>query len=59
MYSKPTLERFGTFRELTQFGFDPRGADVLTMGGPPQGTSCNSDDTSGGPFSCPGIGGSR
>lgn len=60
MYSKPTLERFGTFRELTRFGFDPSGTDLLTMGGPPQSTSCNRDDTTGSVFAClPPTRGSR
>jgi hypothetical protein len=48
MYEKPKLERFGTFRDLTQFGADG-GTDMLTMNGP-IGPNCTegADD----PFGC-------
>jgi len=48
-YVKPILERFGTFRELTQIG-PATGADIATMFGIPAG--CN---PGGGPdFGCDG-----
>jgi hypothetical protein len=47
MYEKPTLTRFGTFRELTQFGADG-GTDALTMNGPISGCT----DGAAEPFGC-------
>ncbi len=38
MYEKPTLEKFGTFRELTQIGFSGA-TDGFTIIGPPPGSS--------------------
>jgi hypothetical protein len=41
MYSKPQLEKFGTFRELTQIGF--RGvSDGLSIPGIGTGNTCSS-----------------
>lgn len=36
MYEKPTVQRFGTFRELTQLGFASAtdGASILGIGSP-------------------------
>jgi hypothetical protein len=36
MYSKPTLEKFGTFRELTQWGWRSAtdGGSILGIGSP-------------------------
>lgn len=48
-YVKPTLERFGTFRELTQIGAAV-GSDISAMFGIPAG--CNPGDPSG--FGCGG-----
>lgn len=45
MYEKPALETFGTFRQLTQFGFDS-GTDMITMGGTP-GDPTNTSCTAG------------
>lgn len=45
MYEKPELETFGTFRQLTQFGFDS-GTDMITMGGTP-GDPTNTSCTAG------------
>ncbi len=57
MYSKPTLERFGTFRELTQFGSDFTQSDLLSMGGTPNDDSCNRGDPDfAGGFGCPALG---
>ena len=47
MYEKPTLERFGTFRDLTLFGSDG-GTDPLTFNGPISGCTEGADD----PFGC-------
>ncbi len=46
MYQKPSLERFGSFRELTQIGFSGA-SDGFTIIGPPVGaptTGCNLAD---------------
>ncbi len=60
MYSKPTVERFGHFRDLTRFGSDFSRADMLSMGGPTtQDDSCNPNDPGPSPFSCPAAPGSR
>ena len=60
MYSKPRLERFGTFRQLTQFGSNFNQTDLLSMGGTPQDDSCNPNDPNyAGGFGCPTAGGSR
>ncbi len=48
-YIKPSLERFGTFRELTQIG-SATGSDISAMFGIPAG--CNPGDPSG--FGCGG-----
>jgi len=48
---KPTLERFGTFRELTQLG-SAVGSDISAVFGIPAG--CNEGDS--GPFGCGGGG---
>jgi hypothetical protein len=55
MYRKPTLERFGTFRELTRFGSNFTQTDLLSMGGTTQDDSCNPapDDTYESGFGCP------
>ena len=60
MYSKPQLERFGTFRQLTQFGSNFRQADLLSVGGTTEDDSCNPDDPNvAGGFGCPATAGSR
>ena len=60
MYSKPKLERFGTFRELTQLGSDTRQTDLLTMGGTTQDDACNPNDPDyAAGFGCPVSLGSR
>ena len=60
MYTKPRLERFGTFRELTQFGSNFQQTDLLSMGGTTQDDSCNATDADpASPFACPATGGSR
>jgi len=48
-YTKPRLERFGTFRELTLIG-SAVGSDISAVFGIPAG--CNPDD--GGQFGCGG-----
>jgi hypothetical protein len=61
MYDKPRLARFGTFRQLTQFGSNFTQTDLLSMGGTTQDDSCNPNDTDrNSPFACPAAsGGSR
>jgi hypothetical protein len=61
MYDKPHLTRFGTFRQLTQFGSNFTQTDLLSMGGTPQDDSCNPNDADpNSPFACPrATGGSR
>ncbi len=51
-YMKPKLERFGTFRELTQIG-SAVGSDISAIFGIPAG--CNPGDPSD--FGCGGGGG--
>lgn len=49
MYTKPTLERYGTFRELTQVGFQGA-SDGVTFngaGGPATGNGCTQDPNTG------------
>ncbi len=50
-YIKPALERFGTFRELTQLG-SAVGSDIAAVFGIPAG--CNEGDPSS--FGCGGGG---
>lgn len=49
MYRKPTLERFGTFRELTQVGFQGAsdGVTFQGAGGPATGNDCYIDPQTG------------
>ncbi|MGI9042048.1 MAG: lasso RiPP family leader peptide-containing protein [Gemmatimonadales bacterium] len=51
LYTKPKLERFGTFRDLTLIG-SATGADISAVFGIPAG--CNPND--GGDFGCGGGG---
>lgn len=46
-YRKPAVERFGTFRDLTQLGF----AEATDFAGGFGIAGCNSDDTSS-EYSC-------
>jgi hypothetical protein len=46
MYQKPTVERFGTFRDLTQQGFNGAN-DGITFEGA-NGNNCQSVVTAGG-----------
>lgn len=46
MYQKPTLKKFGTFRELTQFGTAGASDGQVTLGDP----GCLINDVS---FGCP------
>lgn len=51
MYQKPRLERFGTFRQLTLFGFsspDCDGGSVWGVGGHDKGCVIATTSTSGG-----------
>jgi hypothetical protein len=41
MYQKPQLQPFGTFRQLTQVGFNAASDGLLTLG---QGTGDTGDD---------------
>jgi hypothetical protein len=49
VYQKPKVERFGTFRELTQVGFNTH-SDGLTICGPNGGTG---NEFCGGPDNQP------
>ena len=51
MYEKPKLERFGTFRELTQVGFNGN-SDGFTVCGVP-GASGTGSDVCGGATTAP------
>ena len=57
MYRKPQLARFGTFRQLTQFGSNFTQTDLLSMGGTTEDDSCNPDDKPDSAFGCPAAGG--
>jgi hypothetical protein len=46
MYQKPTVERFGTFRDLTQQGFNGNN-DGITFNGV-NGNNCQDVDIGGG-----------
>ena len=46
MYAKPSVQRFGTFRDLTRQGFDGA-VDGASFGGT-NGSNCQDFDISGG-----------
>ena len=56
MYKKPKLEKFGTFRELTQLGLDADGDGGVYIGlianNAPSADGCNLNQYTGGLFSC-------
>jgi hypothetical protein len=54
MYKKPKLERFGTFRELTQLGLDADGDGGVYIGliANSVADGCNLNQYTGGLFSC-------
>ena len=55
MYRKPKLERFGSFRELTQLGLDAEGDGGVYIGliaSTPSADGCNLNQYTGGLFTC-------
>ena len=55
VYKKPKLERYGTFRELTQLGLDADGDGGVYIGliaNTPVADGCNLNTDTGGAFTC-------
>lgn len=46
-YNKPLIERLGTFRELTRWGFTGSSDGAVMLGAPSPGPGCQIYDASG------------